>query len=83
MVITMKTLITCVFTIFFAISFVQSRTTRSGYGMLFDEVECFGGFEPCHDHGNVSCTNYCKDYQYDFGVCTQDRGCCCHGNIPK
>ncbi|EOA33872.1 hypothetical protein CARUB_v10021363mg [Capsella rubella] len=79
----MKTSITFLFTICFIISFVHGRAIAPGYGTLFDAVQCFGGFEPCHDHGDVGCTAFCKKYKYDFGVCTKYSGCCCHVHIDN
>ncbi|EOA34226.1 hypothetical protein CARUB_v10021737mg [Capsella rubella] len=91
MAITMKSSITFVFTIFIIISMVHCRmTTTPGYGMLYDQVKCSQGYEPCRDHvsGDVSCTIDCKNdkfefgVKFDYGVCSRDGGCCCHRDIP-
>ncbi|CAH8256674.1 unnamed protein product [Arabidopsis lyrata] len=84
MAITVRTLVAFVFTIFIIISFVHSRTTTSGYGMLFDAVACEGGFEYCPPGGgDAKCTAFCKTLpnKYDFGVCSKIYACCCHKNV--
>ncbi|EOA34605.1 hypothetical protein CARUB_v10022164mg [Capsella rubella] len=86
MAITIKTSITFVFTIFIIISMVHCRTTTTpGYGMLYDQVKCIQGYEPCRDNvsGDVSCTIDCQNENFDYGVCSQDGGCCCHIDIPQ
>ncbi|CAA0299685.1 unnamed protein product [Arabidopsis thaliana] len=83
MAITMRTLVAFVFTIFFIISFVHSRTTTSGYECYLtpwlarEDLYCPRG------GGNDKCTTFCRSLpnKYDFGVCDKIYACCCHINV--
>ncbi|KAL0897354.1 hypothetical protein Bca101_081315 [Brassica carinata] len=83
MAITMKTLITFVFTIFFIVSFVHcgGRATADtpgndiGYGEM-KPILCFDFSRPCDFSGQVGCDQFCLDWGYIRGHCVV-RKCCC------
>ncbi|CAN6882350.1 unnamed protein product [Brassica oleracea] len=68
MAITMKTLITFVFTIFFIVSSVHCGTTATadtpgnGYGEI-KQVICYDFSRPCDTRGELGCDDFCIRYK--------------------
>ncbi|KAG5384955.1 hypothetical protein IGI04_036425 [Brassica rapa subsp. trilocularis] len=79
MAITMKTLITFVFTIFFIVSSVHCGTTATadtpGYGEI-KQVICYDFSRPCDTRGELGCDDFCIDWGFLRGRCAP-RKCCC------
>ncbi|KAL0896471.1 hypothetical protein Bca101_080432 [Brassica carinata] len=85
MAITMKTLITFVFTILFLGSSVHCHTITSavtpanGYGEIKSEL-CFLFLSPCnwrYPNGEAMSNDYCKRDKRKSGHCNAHSECCC------
>ncbi|CAN7138238.1 unnamed protein product [Brassica rapa subsp. narinosa] len=83
MTITMKTLITFVFTILFLGFSVHCRTITSavtpGYGELNTDI-CFTVLSPCnwrYPHGEEMCDGGCRRDHKRSGYCDTHGRCCC------
>ncbi|KAF8087093.1 hypothetical protein N665_0600s0039 [Sinapis alba] len=85
MTITMKTLITYIFTILFLGFSVHFRTTASditpdnGYGEIKSKI-CFLILSPCnwrYPNGEAMCNDGCRKDHKKYGYCNAHSECCC------
>ncbi|CAN6815321.1 unnamed protein product [Brassica oleracea] len=85
MVITMKTLVMFVFTVFFIVFFVDCHTTTAtvttantpGYGINWATKVCFQISSPCDINGRFGCSKFCDKWGYFYDHCEPYK-CCCH-----
>ncbi|KAF8093957.1 hypothetical protein N665_0373s0014 [Sinapis alba] len=77
MVITMKTLVMFVFTVFFIVSFVDCHTSTAAVTPAYTTSVCFHISAPCDYDGRYGCAKFCDQWDYIFDRCEPYK-CCCH-----